>query len=165
MILRKNSEKLLTPFFKHIGEELPQNRYDVYVHHSVGGQDFKLTLYQESKGTQKLLPLLTKILSHSEYWGILIYDEIEFSLHPLLLQSLLELFYEEETNPHGAQLICTCHSTDCMNFLHKRQVFLTEKNEEQESSLVRLSDMAGVRNDDNIMQKYLSGTYGGVPKL
>lgn len=161
----KEYSKLLTPFFKYIGEEFPQNRYDVYVHHSVGGQDFKLALYQESKGTQKAIPLLTKIFLTLNTGGILVYDEIEFSLHPLLIQSLLDLFYDEDMNPLGAQLICTCHSTDCMSHLHKRQIFLTEKDENQESSLIRLSDMIGVRNDDNFMQKYLSGAYGGVPCL
>lgn len=141
------------------------NTYEAHVYHNIGGKKYKLKLEQESNGTQKAIPLLTEIFMTLSKGGLFVYDEIEYALHPLLLQFLLELFYDEDSNPHGAQLICSCHATDSMNFLHKSQIFLAEKNDDQESSLIRLSDMIGIRNSDNLMQKYLSGTYGGVPCL
>lgn len=156
--------KISCKFFEPIDNQ-DIEYYTAYTFHTVNGTTYKFPFRQESNGTRQALSFLTKTFLALKVGGILIYDEIEDGIHPLLLQSLLELFYDEESNPHGAQLICTCHSTDCMNFLHKRQVFLVEKDENQESSLLRLSDVAGVRNDDNIMPKYLSGAYGGVPCL
>lgn len=139
--------------------------FEASVAHFVHEKEYNLAFELESNGTQKAISFLTEAFSVLERGGTIIYDELEHGLHPLLVQYFIELFYDDVINPKKSQLICTCHSTDCMNFLHKRQIFLTEKNINQESSIFRLSDMAGVRNDDNIMQKYLSGTYGGVPTL
>ena len=52
-----------------------------------------------------------------------------------------------------------------MNILHKQQVFITERNNEQESRIYRLSNIKGIRNDENLAAKYLSGAYGGIPFL
>ena len=139
--------------------------YEANAIHSVRGAQYNLALELESNGTQKAISFLTEAFSVLERGGTIIYDEIEHGLHPLLVQYFVDLFYDDTINIKKSQLICTCHATDCMNFLHKRQIFLAEKDSNQESSIFRLSDIAGIRNDDNIMQKYLSGTYGGVPIL
>lgn len=167
----KIPEDIAQKITKFVGSFIPSSKegdidvYEAYAYHNVGDITYKLNLDQESNGTQKSISLLTEVFLTLSQGGILVYDEIEYAIHPLVLQYLLDLFYDEDSNPYGAQLICSCHSTDCMGFLHKRQIFLTEKDENQESSLIRLSDMTGVRNDDNFMQKYLSGAYGGVPCL
>ena len=139
--------------------------YEVSTIHTIKNIEYKFSFDLESNGTQQVISFLAEALSILQDGGVFVYDELEHGIHPLLIQRILDLFYDEATNPRRSQLICTCHATDVLNFLHKRQIFLTEKNDDQESSLYRLSDVAGVRNDDNIMQKYLSGTYGGVPYL
>lgn len=131
--------------------------------HLINNNEFTLPLNFESSGIRRLLPLLTKIFLTLKNGGILVYDEIEKGLHPQIIQYIIDLFYESDINTNGAQLICTSHSADCMNFLTKYQIFLVDKNNEQLSSITRLSDIRGVRNDDNYMIKYLSGKYGGVP--
>ena len=163
-VVRKKINELLNSVVKDTND-VDFDIYNARIVHEIGGKEYSLQIEQESNGTQKMIPLLTWIFFTLSCGGILVYDEIEHALHPLLMEPLLDLFYDEEINPHGAQLICSCHATDSMNFLHKRQIYFASKNVNQESLLTRLSDIAGVRNDDNIMQKYLSGVYGGVPSL
>lgn len=139
--------------------------YEVSTIHIINNLEYKFSFELESNGTQQVISFLAEALSILQQGGIFVYDELEHGIHPLLIQQILDLFYDEATNPRRSQLICTCHATDALNFLHKRQIFFTEKNETQESCIFRLSDIAGVRNDDNIMQKYLSGVYGGVPYI
>lgn len=139
--------------------------YKVDTIHVINGKEFTFPLDFESNGIRKLLPLLTKIFTTLKNGNILVYDEIEKGLHPYIIQYVLDLFYEDDINTNGAQLICTSHSADCMNFLTKYQIFLINKNANQQSSICRLSDIRGVRKDDNYMIKYLSGKYGGVSYL
>lgn len=133
--------------------------------HIISDNKYKLPLEYESNGIKKLIPFITEIISSINRGGILVFDEIEKGLHPQLVKFLLELFYDEDINTRHAQLICSSHSADCLNFLAKYQIFITVKDKTQSSCITRLCDIGGVRNDDNLMQKYLSGTYGGVPDI
>lgn len=133
--------------------------------HEIGASKFRLPLDLESDGIRHLLPLLVNILKVINNGAILAYDEIEKGLHPQLVQYILDLFHDPQVNTKNAQLICASHAADCLNFLDKYQIFFTSKNEKQESIIYRLSDISGVRNDDNYMMKYLSGAYGGIPEI
>ncbi len=82
-----------------------------------------------------------------------------------MLEPILNLFISPKTNPHNAQLIFTCHSVEILNLLRKGQIMLVEKSERCRSEAWRLSDMEGVRADDNFYAKYMAGAYGAVPVL
>ena len=139
--------------------------YHVSAVHVVDGHKYILPLQFESNGTVQLISLLPEMLKVLDVGSVLVYDELEHGIHPNLLPFLLDLFYSEENNPHGAQLICSCHASDIMRTLDKRQIAFTQKNERQESELYMLDDFQRVRNDDNYEAKYLSGVYGAVPEL
>lgn len=156
-------KKMNMPIQKNQQRELKQ--LDIQGIHSVDGENYSLDLDSESNGIRQLLPFLTIVFICLKNGGILIYDEIERGLHPLLIPKIMNLFYNIETNPRNAQLLCTCHSTDIINFLNKKQIFITDRNAKQESNIYKLSSMSGIRNDDNIESKYLSGTYGGIPSI
>ena len=49
--------------------------------------------------------------------------------------------------------------------LHKYQIYLVEKDETLNSVAYRLDSLRGVRNVDNLFEKYHAGAYGGVPAL
>lgn len=132
--------------------------------HQKGDKEFKLPLLGESSGTQAAYYLLTKIIPVLDNGGTLIYDELEGDLHPLMLEPILVLFFNPKTNPKNAQIIFTTHSIEILNELQKSQIILVEKNE-SESEAWRLSDMEGVRSDDNFYAKYMSGAYGAVPQI
>jgi AAA15 family ATPase/GTPase len=135
-----------------------------WIVHSRGDTTAKLPMVFESNGTQAVYYLLSKILPLLKTGGIMIYDELEANLHPHMIESLIGLFFSERTNPFNAQLIFTTHSIEVMNQLQKSQILLVEKNG-CTSEVWKLSDMEGVRSDDNFYAKYMSGAYGAVPKM
>ena len=133
--------------------------------HSDGEHELKLPMFAESSGTQAAFVLLADLLPILAEGGTVIFDELESDLHPLMLEPILNLFISQKTNPHNAQLIFTCHSVEILNLLKKGQIMLVEKNERCRSEAWRLSDMEGVRADDNFYAKYMAGAYGAVPML
>lgn len=133
--------------------------------HSDGEREMKLPMFAESSGTQAAFVLLAALLPILAEGGTVIFDELESDLHPLMLEPILNLFISPKTNPHNAQLVFTCHSVEILNLLRKGQIMLVEKNERCRSEGWRLSDMEGVRADDNFYAKYMAGAYGAVPML
>lgn len=132
--------------------------------HESNGITYKFPLLMESSGTQAAYFLLTKLLPVLDQGGIVVYDEIEGDLHPLMLEPILSLFFNPRTNPHNAQIIFTTHSIEILNDLQKSQILLVEKNNGI-SEAWKLSDVEGVRSDDNFYAKYMAGTYGAIPQL
>lgn len=132
--------------------------------HKIGDTTFEMPLLAESSGTQSAYVLLSRLLPVLMEGGVMVYDELESDLHPHMLDSILDLFFNPKTNPHNAQIIFTTHSVEILNDLQKCQILLVEKHDGV-SEAWRLSDMAGVRSDDNFYAKYMSGTYGAIPNI
>ena len=132
--------------------------------HTIGDESFEMPLLTESSGTQSAYVLLSRLLPVLKEGGVMVYDELESDLHPHMLDSILDLFFNPKTNPHNAQIIFTTHSIEILNELQKCQILLVEKNDGV-SEAWRLCDMSGVRSDDNFYAKYMSGTYGAVPNI
>ena len=132
--------------------------------HTIGDESFEMPLLTESSGTQSAYVLLSRLLPVLKEGGVMVYDELESDLHPHMLDSILDLFFNPKTNPHNAQIVFTTHSVEILNELQKCQILLVEKNNGV-SEAWRLCDMSGVRSDDNFYAKYMSGTYGAVPNI
>ncbi len=135
--------------------------------HRVSGQELPFDLEEESAGTQTWFALIGPTLSALRSGRILLFDEIDASLHPRLSARLLELFQDPETNPYGAQLIFTTHDTSLLNHLNRDEVWLTEKNEDGATTLTALAEYGGdkVRRSLNLERAYLQGRFGAVPEL
>lgn len=135
------------------------------IHRAAGGVSFELPFALESSGTQGALVLLSRLLPVLANGGLAVIDEFENDLHPHMLEPILDLFASPVTNPHGGQLLFTCHALEVLNILHKSQFTLVEKNEDNQSSAWRLDSVEGIRSDDNLYAKYMAGAYGAVPQL
>lgn len=133
--------------------------------HRKGRAEKQLELWRESSGTQRAYTLLSILLPALALGGVAVIDELEADLHPDMLVPLLELFINPATNPNKAQLIFSSHSHEILEMLSKDQVLLVEKDPQGNSEAWLLSDMEGVRRDDNLYAKYRSGAYGAVPNL
>ena len=136
----------------------------LYAQHKVGAKNYSINFSEESHGLQALIPML--IYSHRLFkeGGILIYDEIERSLHSLVLPVLISLFSDSRKNEKHAQLICTTHNVHFLKQLNKYQILLVEKNLERQTNIWRLADMQKLRAEDNYVTRYLAGAYGAIPK-
>ena len=128
---------------------------------------YPLELSDESDGTRKLMSLAPAIESTLAKGGVLLVDEIERELHPMLVDYVIAKFQSKRTNPKGAQIIFTTHNTELMSLelLRKDQFYFADKDEEDGSSeLYSISDF-GTRTTDNIRKGYLLGKYGATPNI
>ena len=135
--------------------------------HRVVEQEIPFDLAEESVGTQTWFALIGPTLSALRGGRVLLFDEIDASLHPRLSARLLGLFQDRETNPHGAQLIFTTHDTSLLSQLNRDEVWLTEKGETGATTLTALAEYGGekVRRSLNLEKAYLQGRFGAVPEL
>ncbi len=134
--------------------------------HSVGRERAIFGLEDESLGTQKLFALAGPLLDILAKGRVLIIDEIDRSLHPLLVRRIIESFQNPELNRHGAQLIFSTHDTSLLDttLLRRDQIWFAEKDASQRAALVPLSDFSP-RAKEALEKGYLSGRYGGIPTL
>jgi uncharacterized protein len=144
---------------------LVERRKLVFLHRSEG-QEIQFDLEDESAGTRTWFRLIGPALYALRRGRILLFDEIDASLHPRLSVRLLELFQDPVTNPYGAQLIFTSHDTSLLNFLNRDEVWLTEKGGNGTTSLTALAEFGGekVRRSLNLERAYLQGRFGAVPE-
>lgn len=134
--------------------------------HSVDGHQYIRALFDESRGTQALFVLLRHLLPVLKTGGIAFIDEFESGLHPHMVAAVIDLFFNPVTNPNGAQLIATFHTDYLLrDKLHKYQIYLVEKDDTLNSNAYRLDSVRGVRNVDNLYEKYHAGAYGAIPAL
>ena len=147
--------------------ELAQSRRRLQLIHRVEGQDVPFELSEESAGTQTWFSLIGPALTALRRGQVLLFDEIDASLHPKLSARLLELFQDPKTNPRDAQLIFTTHDTSLLNYLNRDEVWLTEKKENGATALTALAEYGGdkVRRSLNLERAYLQGRFGAVPEL
>lgn len=124
-------------------------------------------LSDESDGTRKLMALAPAIESVLEKGGVLLVDELERELHPMLVQLIVSKFQSKRTNPYGAQIIFTTHNTDLMNedILRKDQLYFVDKDSATGvSELYSISEFS-TKTTENIRKGYLAGKYGATPDI
>lgn len=124
----------------------------------------------ESEGTKKVISLSGPIFATLKSGGILIVDELDAKLHPLLTRNIVLLFMDPEKNTNGAQLIFATHDTNLLDLaiIRRDQIWFAEKDNVESTdiySLVEFKDEEGkkVRNDCDIKCNYIKGRYGAIP--
>lgn len=134
-------------------------------------KDFDFTK-MESSGTRKLFGLAGPIFDTLNLGTVLVVDELDAKMHPLISQELLTLFNDPVRNPHGAQLIFTTHDTNLLSshLLRRDQIWFTEKDEQERTDIynmmqIILPDGTTPRSDGNIERNYIQGRYGAVPYI
>ncbi|MCK9876864.1 ATP-binding protein [Frankia sp. Ag45/Mut15] len=135
--------------------------------HDADEEHVPLEFIAESHGTQIWFDLIGPVLVALQAGGLLLFDELDASLHPALSAQLIRLFHDRATNPRGAQLVFAAHNTSLLNHLNRDEVWLTEKNRAGATRLGALADFAGerVRRSQNLESAYLHGRFGAVPDI
>lgn len=118
----------------------------------------------ESAGTQKLLAYIGPLLEAIDEGKLLVIDELDSSLHPMVMRLIMELIHDPRLSVRGAQICITTHDTSLLDdeLLRRDQFWFVEKNELQASRLYPLSDFSP-RKGEALEKGYLRGRYGGVP--
>ncbi len=146
---------------------------DVYIKKiNKNGDLIELNFYEESSGTQKVFSFSMDILYSLFKGGILVVDELDAKLHPKLLEFIIQLFTNKETNKKGAQLILTSHDVSTMNsdVFRRDEIWFCALNPDNVSMLYSLysfkkEDGTKTRKDESYGKRYLEGKYGADPYL
>lgn len=140
---------------------------EVKFHHITEHGEAVFDLADESGGTRNLLFLTGPVLDILNKGLTLVVDELDTSLHTLLVQALVRLFHRPEANTGGAQLVFTTHDTsllDAYGLFRRDQVWFVERRPDQSSSLYPLLDFSP-RKNEALERGYLQGRYGALPFL
>ena len=148
------------------------DRIDVYTKHLVDGYEAELNLMEESSGTKKLFGLMPFIAGCLLKGTVLVIDELDAKIHPILLRHIIKMFNDLRINKKKAQLIFTSHDLSTMNneVFRRDEIWFVAKGNAQNSklySLVEFKNEKGgtVRKDAKFDKQYLEGKYGADPYL
>ena len=133
-------------------------------HQLSDGTDINMPIVFESDGTIRLIeyiPLLYLVLTKD---CVVIIDEIERSLHPILIKEIITKISESLTAK--GQLIFTTHESCLLDqeILRPDEIWFAQKDTEQATQFYPLSDF-NIHKTANIENGYLNGRYGGIPFL
>lgn len=163
------------------------SKYNVQSFHHTYAKDNKPTKEflswdfdkHESEGSKKALQLSGPVLKALMNGEILVIDEMEAKLHPIITLNIIDMFLDPKCNPKHAQLIFATHDTNLLGYskLRRDQIYFTEKNKWESTELFSLSDFVYFnekngeiieekeRKDTDKEKRYLEGRYGAIPFL
>jgi uncharacterized protein len=124
----------------------------------------ELDIRQESIGTQKLLTVGTFLFKGLQDGDIIVIDELDKSLHPLLTKLLIQLAHKY-SDKQKSQLIFASHDVSLLNkgLFRRDQIYIASKKVEGNSSFNSLGDFQGIRKDLPLEKYYMKGLFGGTP--
>jgi len=147
-----------------VGKEFPEIKF---LHPVVGSKKLvTLDINEESHGTRKLFAIAGPWLNVIDNGLVLIVDELNNSMHPLMVRFLIGLINNPQINKKNAQLIFSTHDTSILdNELFRRdQIWFTEKDDANSTKLYPLSDFTP-RKGEALEKGYLRGRYGALPYI
>lgn len=120
----------------------------------------------ESQGTRKMFAFAGPFLDVLAHGLVLVVDELNNSLHPMLVRSIVETFNNPRTNRLGAQLIFATHATSILSteIFRRDQIWFAEKRSDMSTCLYSLLDF-NPRKSESLSKGYLQGRYGAIPFL
>jgi len=118
-----------------------------------------------SSGTTKMIGIAGDILRAVDDDGVVVIDEIDIQLHPLLIDVILESFHSLPTSK--AQLIFTTHNTYPLRkkLLRRDQVWFVNKMPDFSSHLVNFAEFKVRPDAPSYDGDYLNGRFGGIPTM
>lgn len=127
----------------------------------------------ESMGTLRLITIMPAIISAMKRGAVLVMDELDASLHPMIVMNLITIFHNDNVNKNGAQLIFNTHNPIYLNhnLLRRDEIKFVERDKEtKSSSLYALSDFktngeASVRKTSDYMKNYFISRYGAIEDI
>lgn len=153
--------------FKRVEGEIKATEVAL-THTTDTGESVALDWSEESDGTRHLVGLLLPMFKELGKPGsnrIVVIDEFDRSLHTHLAITLISSFLNSVTEESRSQLILTTHDLMLMDFsiFRKDEIWVVEKDETGQSSIIALSEYDGLRNDKDVRKSYMEGRFGGIP--
>lgn len=154
------------------GYRIDSQRDEFLLQRTLQGKMYELPFLNESDGTQKLFVALPVIWIALQEGRLIVIDELDAKLHPMLIRYIIRLFTSPKINKKGAQLLFSSHNIFAMknNLLRRDEIWFAELNENNCSELYSLSEL---RDENDVPidytaaydKQYLDGRYGATPYL
>ena len=153
-ILAENSMERLKTDFQHT------------VRNDRGVETYTLPNSLQSAGTRRTFGIEAAIYDALKKECALPVDEIESSLHPELVEFIIQKFLSEKNR---SQLIVTSHYDPLLNtvadLIRKDMVWFTEKEEDGHTKLYSLTDFRGLGRISSFQKSYRNGVFGALPNI
>lgn len=138
-------------------------------HRTSHGPTVKFEFSDESDGSQRVIDLLPTFLDLTsvECNKTYVIDEFDRSLHTILARWLLEYFLDQVSQHSRSQLLLTTHDTQLIDqsLFRRDELWVTESDRHGASHLISFSQYRDLRTDRDILNAYLHGRLGGIPKI
>lgn len=151
-------------------EELEQIAKSIVLQHvtPADGETVSFNLIDESRGTIAWLNTAIPAIYGLKKGAVVVCDELDESLHPVLVRELVEIFKNETINTKGAQLIFNTHDVTLLDrypdsALGPHETWFTEKNASEGCVLYQIDK--GIRKESNLAKQYFQGAFGSVPNI
>lgn len=151
------------PVYNIIKDEHKHSVLEFSFQHEMGDKLIDLDIDSESDGTESVLRLMPALYAAIHAERVVFVDEIEMSLHPLLIYEIIKLFANSKSK---GQLIFTTHQAQLMNqqeLIRPDEIWFTEKNKGA-TTLYSLNDFKE-HATKSLQNGYLQGRYGAIPQL
>lgn len=160
-ISEEDRQKLIERYQRTIKTSHPVYENGTYL------REEEFDLSEESLGTRKFLGIATFIIDALQNGMVIVVDELDKSLHPLLSRMLIRIFQNPEMNTKNAQLIFSTHDVSLMDkeILRRDQIYLIDKELDGETVVGRLSNISGISKVVAWQKWYMAGMLRGVPGI
>ena len=140
-----------------------QTIFEHTVENDNGTEIYPMNKGRESSGTMRTLGIEAAVYNSLERNAVLPIDELETSLHPMLLEKIL---FEYLKTTSRSQLIVTTHNDGLLDLvddlIRKDSVWFTEKNKSGVTDLYKLTDFKGLNRLSSIREAYRNKRFGAT---
>lgn len=131
-----------------------------------GKEIYTLPKNSQSEGTLRTMGIETALYEAKRNNKLLPIDEIETSMHPLLLKYMIQSFLKTQSR---SQLLLTTHYDPLLaavdEYLRKDSFWLIEKRDDGHSELYPLISKNGVNKMRSLQRAYLNNKLGALPQI
>lgn len=145
------------------------NTFNHFIYDDQGNKvwDIDFNPINESTWTNILVSLSWSLYNVLKEWMALFIDEIDSSLHPILVKEIVSKF-NSASNSNQWQLFFTTHDISLLDGdkkLPKDQIWFVDKNKKWESSLYSLDEFNWVNSINSISKAYLLWKFDAIPHV
>lgn len=131
-----------------------------------GVETYYLSDLDQSEGTTRTFGIEAAIYSAMNLGAFLHIDEVEASLHPDLVEFILQKFLATKNR---SQLLITTHYDPLLNtvddLLRRDSVWFTDKCESGATTLYSLVEFKGLKRIASLQRAYRNGIFGALPNI
>lgn len=131
----------------------------LFIKHKIS-KSKELEFVLESDGTMNLVQILINVFIVKMNKSVLVIDEFDSILHPMLVPLLNKLLLDNKI-----QVIYTTHNIYNMKYLYHDEITIIEKDSEHLTYVKELKKFDNIDFTDNILDLYEEGTFGGIPDI